>query len=98
MATCPVQWRTVRQGGDPITDQEGTTRTPGWHPEENATQLPVKVLSHQRGLHQRNLKGRDPKTLERAVKLSKEMSLAEYTSRVPVSFGSISVSLATRCP
>ena len=32
-------WRTVRKGGDPKTDQEGTTRTPGWHPEENATQL-----------------------------------------------------------
>ena len=57
-----------------------------------------KVLSNQRGLRQRNLKGRDPKTLERAVKLSKEMSLAEYASRVPMSFGSISVSLATRCP
>ena len=35
VATCPVQWRAVRKGGDPITDQEGTTRTPGWHPEEN---------------------------------------------------------------
>ena len=34
MATCPVQWRTVRKGGDPKTDQEGTTRTPGLHPEE----------------------------------------------------------------
>ena len=35
MATCPVQWWTVLKGGDPMTDQEGTTRTPGWHPEEN---------------------------------------------------------------
>ena len=34
MATCPVQWRTVRKIGDPKTDHEGTTRTPGWHPEE----------------------------------------------------------------
>ena len=34
MATCPVQWRTVHEGGDPKTDEEGTTRTPGWHPEE----------------------------------------------------------------
>ena len=32
-ATLP--WRTVRKGGDPKTDQEGTTRTPGWQPEEN---------------------------------------------------------------
>ena len=31
-----VQWRTERKGGDPKTDQEGTTRTPGWHPEEKA--------------------------------------------------------------
>ena len=30
-----LQCRTVHKGGDPKTDQEGTTRTPGWHPEEN---------------------------------------------------------------
>ena len=30
----PVQWRTVSKGGDPKTDHVGTTRTPGWHPEE----------------------------------------------------------------
>ena len=24
----------MRKGGDPKTDHEGTTRTPGWHPEE----------------------------------------------------------------
>ena len=30
------------KGGDPKTDQEGTTRTPGWHPEEKA---PCRVLS-----------------------------------------------------
>ena len=65
-----LQWRTVRKGGDPITDQEGTTRTPGWHPEENATQLPEEVVPNQRGLQQRIAKGRGPKTLERAVKLS----------------------------
>ena len=35
VATCPVQWRTVQEGGDPKTDQKSTTRTPGWHPEEN---------------------------------------------------------------
>ena len=29
-----LQWRTVDKGGDPKTNQEGTTRTPGWHPEE----------------------------------------------------------------
>ena len=52
MATCPVQWRTVLKGGDPNTDQEGTTRTPGWHPEEAASKLPEEVLSNQRGLHQ----------------------------------------------
>ena len=43
MATCPVQWRTVHKGGDPITDQEGTTRTPGWHPEE------TEALTARRG-------------------------------------------------
>ena len=53
VATCSVQWWTVRKGGDPKTDQEGTTRTPGWHSEENATQLPEEVLSKQRGLRQR---------------------------------------------
>ena len=58
-----VQWRTERKGGDPKTDQEGTTRTPGWHPEENATQLPEEVPSYQRGLHQHTAKGRDPRTL-----------------------------------
>ena len=60
----------MRKGGDPKTDQEETTRTPGWHPEEKATRLPEEVLSNQRGLRQRTPKGRDPKTLERAVKLS----------------------------
>ena len=84
MATWPVQWRTVRKGGDPITDQEGTTRTPGWHPEENATQLPAKVLSNQRGLHQRTPKGRDPKTLERAVKLSE--GIVAYSLCKPTSY------------
>ena len=54
-----MQWRTVRNCGDPKTDQEGTTRTPGWHPEENATQLPEEVLSYQRGLLQCTAKGRD---------------------------------------
>ena len=34
MATCPVLWRTVCKGGHPKTDHVGTTRTPGWHPEE----------------------------------------------------------------
>ena len=43
MATCPVQWRTVSKGGDPKTDQEGTTRTPGWHPEE------TEALTARRG-------------------------------------------------
>ena len=57
MATCPVHWRTVSKGGDPRTDQEGTTRTPGWHPEE-------EVLSNQRGLRKRTPKGRCPKTLD----------------------------------
>ena len=42
MATCPVQWRTERKGGDPITDQEETTRTPGWHPEENEAETATK--------------------------------------------------------
>ena len=64
MATCSAQWRTVRKGGDPRTDQEGTTRTPGWHPEEKATLVtatqPTKVLSNQRGLRQYE-KGRGPK-------------------------------------
>ena len=56
-----LQWRTVHKGGDPKTDQEGTTRTPGWHPEENEAQLPPNgVLSNQRG---------GPKTLERAVNI-----------------------------
>ena len=36
-------------GGDPKTDHVGTTRTPGWHPEEKATLVtatqPTKVLS-----------------------------------------------------
>ena len=76
MATCPVQWRTVSKGGDPKTDHVGTTRTPGWHPEEKATLLtasqPTKVLSNQRGLRQYEkvrgaqrppcAKGRDPRT------------------------------------
>ena len=52
MVPATSQWRTEFKGGDPITDQEGTTRTPGWHPEEKATQLPEEVLSNQRGLHQ----------------------------------------------
>ena len=65
-----LQWRTVRKGGDPKTDQEGTTRTPGWHPEEKATQLPEEVLSNQRGLRQRTPKGRDPKTLNSVCKTS----------------------------
>ena len=56
------QWRTERKGGDPITDQEGTTRTPGWHPEETEAQLPQKeVLSNQRGL-QRTIRGGGAKT------------------------------------
>ena len=61
-----LQWRTANKGGDPETDQEWTTRTLAWHPEEKATQLPEEVLSNQRGLRQRTRKGRDPKTLERA--------------------------------
>ena len=63
MATCSVQWRTVRKGGDPKTDQEGTTRTPGWHPEENATQVPETKRYSRISVHQRSAKGRDPRTL-----------------------------------
>ena len=36
-------------------------------PPKKATQLPEEVISNQRDLHQRAAKGRDPKTLERAV-------------------------------
>ena len=66
VATCPVQWRTVHEGGDPKTDQEGTTRTPGWH-EEKATLVTAtkvtEVLPNQRGLRPRTPKGRAPRTL-----------------------------------
>ena len=50
------------RGGDPKTDQEETTRTLGWHPEEKSTLVTATrgVLSNQRGLHQCE-KGRGPK-------------------------------------
>ena len=38
MATCPVQWRTVRKGGVPKTDQAtkgADSKLPGWQPKEN---------------------------------------------------------------
>ena len=43
MASCPVQWWNEQTVGDPGTDQvtKGTTGTPGWHPEETASQLPL---------------------------------------------------------
>ena len=44
---------TVRElkGGDPRTDQsrKGTTRTPGWHPEEAASEL-QKHVARSRGV------------------------------------------------
>ena len=64
VASCHLTMADRVKGGDPKTDQEGTTRTPGWHPEEKAPQLPKtkKVLSYQRGLQQHTAKGRDPRT------------------------------------
>ena len=73
MATCSVQWRTVRKGGDPKTDQQGTTRTPGWHPKETealtatkgGTRIPAWTASvRKRAGPQRPhcAKGRDPRT------------------------------------
>ena len=48
MATCPVQWRTVHEGGDPKTYQEGTTRTPGRIPKRTRPKLPTNgSLSYQ---------------------------------------------------
>ena len=43
VATCPVQWWNEQKGGDPSTGHptKGTTRTPGWHPEEKEAQLPL---------------------------------------------------------
>ena len=49
--------------------QGADSQLPGWHPKENASQLPEEDISNQRGLRQRTPKKRDPKTLERAVKL-----------------------------
>ena len=43
VATCPVQWRTEHEGGDPKTDQvtQGAdSELPGWQPKENEAQLP----------------------------------------------------------
>ena len=40
-----------KKGGDPRTVQEGTTRTPGWHPEETATQLPQQYAQKPWGGH-----------------------------------------------
>ena len=78
----------MSKGGDPKTDQEGTNRTPGWHPEEKATLVTAtqltKVLSNQRGLLQRTPTGRDPKTLERAVKLRE--GVVAYSLRKPTSY------------
>ena len=66
---------TVRElkGGDPRTDhsRKGTTRTPGWHPEEAASQLLKHVAQKPCGGHGQWLpapcnggtrKGGDPKT------------------------------------
>ena len=36
-----LHWRTRSRAATPKTDQEGTTRTPGWHPEEKEAQLPL---------------------------------------------------------
>ena len=43
MATCPVQSWNEQKGGDPRAGHptKGTTRTPGWHPEEKEAQLPL---------------------------------------------------------
>ena len=57
MATWPVQWRTVSKGGDPKTDHVGTTRTPGWHPEETEALTATREV---RGVRQYE-KGRGPK-------------------------------------
>ena len=60
------------------------SKLPGWHPEEKATQLPEEVLSNQRGLRQRIAKGRDPKTLERAVTLRE--GIVAYSLCKPTSY------------
>ena len=62
VASCHLTVADRVKGGGPKTDQEVKTRTLGWHPEENATQLPEEVFSYQRGLHQCTAKGRDPRT------------------------------------
>ena len=55
------------QGRRPENRPCGTTRTPGWHPEEKATLVTAtqltEVLSNQRGLRPRTPKGRAPRTL-----------------------------------
>ena len=60
IVSLPVpRWKRVtsarKKGGDPRTGQtrKGTTRTPGWHPEETASQLPI--LSKRQGEDSRNL-------------------------------------------
>ena len=65
MATCPVQWRTVRKGGDPKTDQvtRGLTHNlQAGNPKRTRPKLPTNVLlSNQRGL-QHTKRGGGPKT------------------------------------
>ena len=64
MATCPVQWWTVPKGGDPRTDHaiKGTTRTPGWHPEEKEAQLPLVSKRYSQTSVGSAQKGGGPKT------------------------------------
>ena len=62
MATCPVQWRTEQEGGDPRTDHaiKGTTRTLGFRRDSFLTATRVQeVLSKQRWWRHRT-KGRGP--------------------------------------
>ena len=65
MATCPVQWLTVRKGGDPKTDQAtkgADSKTPGLATQrERGLNCHQTVLSNQRGL-QRTKRGGGPKT------------------------------------
>ena len=76
-----IQWRTVQRAATRKPTRRGRLGPRAGIPMRTRPKLPPnRVLSNQRGLHQCTLKVRDPKTLERAVKLSKEMS------PLPISF------------
>ena len=62
MATCPVQWRTVRKGGRELT-------------HNSRAGIPKRTLPNcqKKYSHKHTLEGRDPKTLERVVQLTERI-------------------------